>query len=112
MDDFFDGLRNGKNEKQRISKPRKIHNSNYQYKKRSFHFNNNQRPPMQKQNGNRMPVAETSSLLLQDAVENLCSFTEILTRNHEYLIDSHKKTVDMIERQVAATEKILDHLSI
>jgi len=113
MDDFFDGLRNGKNEKQRISKPQKIHDNNHQHKIHRYHFNNNnQMPPRQNQNGNRISMNGVSVTLFQDAIENLCSVIKAMERNQEYLIKAQKKIVDMLERKVVATEKILDHLNI
>jgi hypothetical protein len=113
MDDFFDGLRNDKNEKQRISKPQKIHANNHQHKNLRSHFNNNnQMPPRQNQNGNRVSMNGVSVSLFQDAIENLCSVIEAMERNQEHLFKAQEKIVDMLESNVVATEKILDHLNI
>lgn len=115
MGDFFEGLRHSLIKKPLISVPRKIHDNRYQRKNRPLHSNygnqNNtiQRPPLQNRSRDQVSMDEDVSSRLQDALENLCDRIETLTSNHAGLIDAQKKTIDKMERQAIAAEKIWDH---
>jgi hypothetical protein len=123
MNDFLQSLRNGQAEKPRTPKTRKNTDNSYQYNSPPrFHsyggYQNNRnqsmkRPPAQYPAGNQLPVDETSTTaLLADAIENLSSHIESLTKNQDYLISVQERTADMIERQAIAIEKIVGHLNI
>ena len=123
MNDFLQSLRNGQAEKPRTPKTRKNTDNSYHYTSNPrFHsyggYQNNRnqgmkRPPSQHQSGNQSPSDELSTTsLLTDAIENLSSHVETMTKNQDYLISIHERTADMIERQAIAIERIVDHLNI
>ena len=71
------------------------------------------RPMTQNQQGNQLPMDDTSTMsILAEAIENLSSHIETLTKNQDYLITAQERTADMIERQAIAIERIIDHLNI
>jgi hypothetical protein len=118
MNDFLNRLRNGKMEKQSISRSLKTNKDNFHRKTRRFNSNNgnqsdgNQKPRLQSHSRDQIPIDKVSSSLLQEAVENLCSSIDTLTKTQEHLIKANEKTVDMMERQVVILGKKLDHMNI
>jgi len=124
MNDFLQNLRNGQAEKQRTPKTRKNFDNSYHYTS-SSRFNsygggyqntrnhNMKRQLPQHQAGNQLPTDDTSTTsMLAEAIENLSSHIETLTKNQDHLITAQEKTADMIERQAIAIERIIDHLNI
>ncbi|MCK5837288.1 MAG: hypothetical protein KAH09_08490 [Desulfobacula sp.] len=123
MNDFLQSLRNGQAEKPRTPKTRKNSDNSYHYTSSpkfpshgGYQNTRNQqmkRPPMQHQPGNQMPMDETPVVsLLADAIENLSSHIETLTKNQDYLITAQERTADMLERQAIALERVVGHLNI
>ncbi|MBU8909703.1 MAG: hypothetical protein KOO65_00405, partial [Desulfobacterales bacterium] len=124
MNDFLQSLRNGQTEKQRTPKTRKNHDQPHHYTSTPrFHSyggyqntRNHQymkRSPAPNQTGNQLPVDETSATsILTEAIENLSSHFETLAKNQDYLISAQERTVDMLERQAIAIEKIVAHLNM
>jgi hypothetical protein len=123
MNDFLQSLRNGQAEKPRTPKTRKNTDNSYHYTSPPrFHsyggYQNNRnqnmkRSPAQYPAGNQLPADEISTAsLLADAIENLSSHIETLTKNQDYLISVQERTADMIERHAIAIEKIVGHLNI
>jgi hypothetical protein len=123
MNDFLQSLRNGQAEKPRTPKTRKNSDNSYHYTSSprfpshgGYQNNRNQhmkRPRMQHQPGNQIPMDETSAVsLLADAIENVCSHIETLTKNQDYLINAQERTADMLERQAIALERVVGHLNI
>ena len=123
MNDFLQSLRNGQADKQRTPKTRKNSDNSYHYSGSSrFHsyggYQNNRnqhmkRPPGSRQTENQLPMEESATTsMLAEAIENLNSHIETLAKNQDYLITAQEKTADMLERQVIAIERIIDHLNI
>ncbi len=69
-------------------------------------------PVMVNQNRNQMPMEDVSPSMLKNAIETVCEHVETLSRNQEHLANAQNKIADMMERQVNAIERILDHLNI
>jgi len=124
MNDFLQSLRNGQAEKPRTPKTRKNFDNSYHYTS-SNRFNSYsggyqntrnhsmKRQPAQHQPGNQLPIDDTSATsLLAEAIENLSSHIETLTKNQDHLINAQERTADMIKRQAIAIERIIDHLNI
>ena len=124
MNDFLHSLRNGQAEKPRTPKTRKNSDNSYHYTSTPrFHSygghqnNRNQqhmkRTPAQHQTGNQFAVDEASTMsMLTEAIENLSTHVETLTKNQDYLISTQERTADIIERQTIAVERLVDHLNI
>jgi len=123
MNDFLQSLRNGQADKQRTPKTRKNSDNSYHYTSSSrfqsyggYQNNRNQhmkRQPVPRQTGNQLPMDETATTsMLAEAIENLNSHIEILVKNQDYLVNAQEKTADMLERQVIAIERIVNHLNI
>ncbi len=124
MNDFLQSLRNGQADKQRTPKTRKNSDNSYQYTSSSrfqsfggYQNNRNQhmkRPPAPRQTGNQLPMDETATTtsMLAEAIEDLSSHIETLVKNQNYLVAAQEKTAGMLERQVIAIERIVDHLNI
>ena len=75
-----------------------------------YQYVNRSAATFQPPNQMREPEAENSRL--QDAVENLTNHMATLAENQKRLMDAQEQTADMLERQVIAFERILDHLQI
>jgi len=124
MNDFLQSLRNGQTEKPRTPKTRKNFDNSYHYTSTPrFHSYNayqntrNQqhmkKPPASQQNGNQFSMEDTSAIsILAEAIENLSNHCETMAKNQEYMITAQERTVDMLERQAIAIEKIVDHLNL
>lgn len=125
MNDFLQSLRNGQTEKQRTPKTRKNFDNSYHYTSTpKFHSYNtyqntrnqqNMKRPSagSQQNGNQVPVDNTSIIsILVDAIENLSNQCEIMAKNQDYMVNAQERTVDMLERQAIAIERIVDHLNL
>ncbi len=123
MNDFLQSLRNGQADKPRTPKTRKNYDNAHHYTSAPrFHsysgYQNTRnqqmkRPAPHQQPGNHMPADDIStSAVLAEAIENLNSHIETLTKNQDYLISVQEKTADMLERQAVAIERIVDHLNI
>ena len=65
----------------------------------------------QNHRGNQKPMDEVSLHRLQGAIASLSNHVESVTKNQKYLIDAQEKTAAVLERQVIAIERILDHLN-
>lgn len=116
MNDFLQSLRNGQADKPRTPKTRRNSDNSYQHTNSSrFHsyggYQNNKnqnmkRQPALRQVGNQLPMDDSAATsVLTEAIENLSSHVEIL-------INTQKKTTDILERQAIAIERIVDHLNI
>ncbi len=72
------------------------------------------RPPAPHPQGNQLPMQDDSTVtaMLAEAIESLSRHIETLTNNQDYLITVQERTAEMLERQVLAIEKIVDHLHI
>jgi hypothetical protein len=123
MNDFLQSLRNGQAEKQRPAKTRKSYDNSYHYSTPRYNsygggYQNTRsqqmkRPQAQPSAGNQMPVDESSTTaMLAEAIETLCTHIETLAKNQDYLVSVHERTADMLERQAIAIERIVDHLNI
>ena len=93
MNDFLQGLRTHRPERQRSVMTRRSYDATY----------NTQIPA---------PVDEITASRLQSAVEGMNACMGILAENHKYLIDAQERIADSLERQAIAIERILDHLNI
>ena len=124
MNDFLQNLRNGQAEKQRPQKTRKSYDNSYHYTNPRFHsyggYQSNRNQPQMKrpssspsQEGNQ-PQGDDNLVtsLLAEAIENLSNHVEILTTNQDYLVKAQEKTARMLERQVNAVERLLNHFNI
>ncbi|MCP4673036.1 MAG: hypothetical protein GY857_17225 [Desulfobacula sp.] len=124
MNDFLQNLRNGQAEKQRPQKTRKSYDNSYHYSNSRFHsygggYQNNRtqpnmkRPSAQPQAGNQVSGDDNIvTSMLAEAIENLSSHIETLANNQDYLIKAQETSARMLERQVDAVERILNHLNI
>ncbi len=124
MNDFLQNLRNGQAEKQRPQKTRKSHDNSYHYSNPRFHSYgggyqnhrtqpNMKRPSAQPQGGNQVSGEDNLvTSMLAEAIENLSSHIETLANKQDYLIKAQEKSARMLERQVNAVERILNHLNI
>jgi hypothetical protein len=124
MNDFLQNLRNGQAEKQRPQKTRKSYDNSYQYTNSRFqsfggYQNSRNQQPMKRSSmqqphiGNQ--VAGDDNLvtsMLAEAIESLSIHIESLAKNQDYMIKAQEKTAMMLERQVNAVERILNHLNI
>ncbi len=72
------------------------------------------RPPVPHQQGNQLPTPDESTVtaMLAEAIESLSRHIETLANNQDYLVTVQERTAEMLERQVIAIEKIVDHLHI
>ncbi len=119
MNDFLHNLRIGKNGKTQVMM-RKTQNRAYHYTTQSSHNNNFQSrgfqhrksPIMDTFGGNQMSMDDDTPSLLVEAFDNLNKNMDILSLNQKYLVKAQERTADMIERQVTAIEKVLDHIDI
>ena len=64
------------------------------------------------QHPNQMTAVDNESSRLENLIERLNEGIRVITDQQKVLIYAQEKTADMIERQVLAFEKILDHLKI
>ncbi|WP_304511453.1 hypothetical protein [Desulfobacula sp.] len=123
MNDFLQSLRNGQAGKQQTPKTRKNYDNSYHYtspprfpSSGGYQNTRNQymkKSPAPQQAGNQPPMDDTSTIImLAEAIESLGSHFEILAKNQDYMINAQERTIDMLERQAIAIEKIVDHLNI
>ncbi len=122
MNDFLQNLRNGQAEKQRPQKTRKNYDNSFHYTNSKFHsyggYQSNKpqhtkKAHVQAQSGNSVQAEDNLvTSMLAEAIENLSTHIEILTRNQDDMISAQEKTAEMLERQVNAVERILNHLNI
>ena len=110
MNDFLQALRNSHADRQRPPMTRKhydeaFHNTLPQYQ----HVN--QTVPAY-QHPNQAAVEEREPSRLEDLVMQLNEGLQVITDQQKHLIYAQEKTADMVERQVMAFERILDHLNI
>jgi hypothetical protein len=124
MNDFLQSLRNGQAEKPRTPKTRKNYDNSYHYTSpprfQSYGgYPNNRhqqmkRPPVPHQPGNQLPLPDESTVtaMLAEAIESLSRHIETLANNQDYLVTVQERTAEMLERQVIAIEKIVEHLNI
>ena len=122
MNDFLQNLRNGQAEKQRPQKTRKTHDNSFHYTNPKFHsyggYQSNRpqhakKSQAQSQSGNHVQAEDNLvTSMLAEAIENLSTHIEILTKNQADMIDAQVKAAEMLERQVNAVERILNHLNI
>lgn len=110
MNDFLQTLRGSHSEKQRTPMTRKNYDEAFYNAVPRYQYVNRSAATFQPPNQVREPEEENSRL--QDAVENLTHHMTALAENQKCLIDAQEKTADMLERQVIAFEKILNHLQV
>ena len=110
MNDFLQTLRSGHMEKQRAPMTRRSYDEAFYNSGPKYQYVNRPAPPYQPPVRAPEVAAEPSRLLA--AFDALSGHMETLAVNQKYLIDAQEKTADMIERQVRAIEKILDHFNI
>lgn len=121
MNDFLQGLRSRPLEKQRPPMTRKnydmaFNNSNPRYpsEMRSWNSGISHISPASQTSyrHDRTQCEKASSSILQNAIEGLNTHAESFAGNQKILINAHEKTATMLERQVIAIERILNHLNI
>lgn len=110
MNDFLQTLRSGHMEKQRTPMTRRSYDEAFYNAVPKYQYVN--RPAPSFQPPGRAPEAAVESSRLLEAFDALSGHMETLAVNQKHLIDAQEKTADMIERQVQAIEKILNHLNI
>ena len=110
MNDFLQSLRSSQAEKQRSAMTRKSYDANFNTPSQRFQYAN--RYPQTNYKRAYPQQEEVSPNLLQDAIVNLSSHVESFATNQKHLIDAQEKTLSMLERQVVAIERILEHLQI
>ncbi len=123
MNDFLQNLRNGQAEKQRPQKTRKSYDNSHQYTNSRFrsygvYQSNRSQPHMKRssapsQEGNQ-PQGDDNLVtsMLAEAIENLSNHVETLTTNQDFLVKAQEKTAIMLERQVNAVERLLNHFNV
>ncbi|MCP3872550.1 MAG: hypothetical protein GY699_05250 [Desulfobacteraceae bacterium] len=110
MNDLLQSLRSNQSEKQRPVMTRKNYDATYYDHNQSFQYAN--RLPQGNYKRHYAPDGEAVSSQLRDAIESLNTAAESFADNQKHLIDAQEKTNGMLERQVIAIERILDHLNI
>ena len=110
MNDFLQTLRSGHPDKQRAPMTRRSYDEAFSGTVPGYQYVNRSAPTFQPPN--RIPPPADDASRLRDAVENLTSHMATLAIKQKNLIDVQEKTADMLERQVLAIEKILDHLGM
>ncbi len=115
MNDFLQTLRNGPSEKQRTPMTRKNWDETFHSSSQQYQHMNRQVPnfiPPNQMNPNQMNMETSVHSPLHGAIEKLSNSLRALSQNQKILVDVQEKSADMLERQVCAIEKILDHLNI
>ncbi|MCF6245733.1 MAG: hypothetical protein L3J69_00080 [Desulfobacula sp.] len=107
MNDFLQTLRNGSTERHRTPMTRKSYDQTFYNSTQRYQYSN--RPVPKFILPNQMTVEASVRSPLQKAIENLNDYVQLLSQNQKNLIDVQEKTADILERQVCAIEKILDH---
>ncbi len=69
-------------------------------------------PGMPHQSVSQMPGEDQGMTLLADALDNLSTQVDALTKNQEYLITVQERTADLLQRQADAIEIVMSHLNI
>ena len=110
MNDFLQTLRSNQTEKQRTPMTRRTYDEAFYNAVPRYQTVNPTAAPYQP--SGRHPVQEGELVLLQQALNALNNHMAACDRNQKKLIDAQEKTADLLERQVVAFEKILDHLKI
>ena len=110
MNDFLQTLRSSHTDKQRTPMTRRSYDEAFHNAVPRYQYVNRTAPQFQPSNQMQEPVGEPSRL--KEAIENLNNHMATLAVNQKYLIEAQEKTADLLERQVSAIEKILDHLKI
>ncbi|MBU1340538.1 MAG: hypothetical protein KKE44_10685 [Proteobacteria bacterium] len=123
MNDFLQSLRSNHAEKQRSPMTRRLYDEGYSTPNQNVYsgtgYQNNSNPymnrassPQRNQDRYLTPEEDVSMLRLQDAVQGLNTHLEFFAQSQKNLIYVQEKAADMLERQVIAIERILDHLNI
>jgi len=120
MNDFLHNLRNGSSDRQQVVTRKNQNKTNHYTTKRSHSnngfqnrgFQNIKRPIMGTFGGNQKSMDDVTPSLLVEAIDSLNNNMEILSQNQKYLVKAQERSADMMERQVTAIEKILDHIDI
>lgn len=111
MNDFLQTLRSSHADKQRTPMTRKSYDEAF-YNAVPSYQQYPGRPASTYYPPNQVPQEDGEKNRLFDAVSLLSQSIETMAQNQRYLVDAQEKTADMLERQVIAMEKILDHLKI
>ncbi len=120
MKDFLHNLRNGSGDRQQAV-TRKTQNKTNHYTTQRSHSNNGfqnrgfqniKRPFIDNFSGNQKSMDDITPSLLVEAIDSLNANMEILSQNQKYLVKAQERTAEMMERQVTAIEKIIDHIDI
>ncbi len=120
MNDFLHNLRNGSSDRQQVV-TRKTQNKANHYSTQRSHSNNGfqnrgfqnfKKPLINNFSGNQKLMDDITPSLLVEAIDSLNTNMEILSQNQKYLVKAQERTAEMMERQVIAIEKILDHIDI
>ncbi len=110
MNDFLQTLRGNHAEKQRTPMTRRNYDEAFHNAVPRYQYVTRTAAQFQPPNQVSEPEGETSRL--EGAIENLNDHMATLAINQKYLIEAQEKTADMLERQVMAIERILDHLTV
>jgi hypothetical protein len=110
MNDFLQTLRSNQSEKQRTPMTRRSYDEAFYNASPRYQYANRTAAPFQPPNQLQEPEEESSRLL--NALENLNGHMAALAQSQKHLIDAQEKNAEMIERQVIAIERILEHLQI
>ncbi len=110
MNDFLQSLRSNQADKQRSAMTRKSYDAAFYNPNPRFQYTN--RPPQPYTRSHYSPSEDVNGSHLQDAILSLNTVVESFAENQKHLIKAQEKTNAMLERQVIAIERILDHLNI
>jgi len=110
MNDFLQTLRNSQAERQRTPMTRKSYDAAFYNPNSRYPYSTRSTPSFQ--HPNQIPPEEPAVSPLFEVIGMLSTHVQRLAENQKFLIDAQERSADMLERQVVAIEKILDHLKI